>query len=355
LEKVIWHRVPGPGWPEVADFASYHYLAGRMLRARRFDIVHSVGCNVPRADVIAIQNIQPAKRKVLKQFESRERVSVARRMTRELYLRVTSRAERRVYSFWKGCMMPMFLPVSKGTEAELRSWYEIGQAGVRVVPNAADTRVFQPIPEVLRRQWRAENGVREDAVLLMFAGGEWARKGLELAISAVGKLAEGDVQLYVAGEDADRERYRELARRHHVESDVIFGGFRSDIATALAAADIFVFPSWYEAFSLATIEAAACGLPVVATRVNGVEELVQPGITGELVEHDGEAIARVLAPLVANKSLRRTMGLQARRRVEECYTWDRVAAMTEDAYLSHLESARCRSKLVPTAPQLTGA
>ena len=74
LEKVRWHRVRGPGWPEIADFASYHATVGRMLNAGSFEIVHSIGCNAPRASVITIQNIQPAKRKILQRLGREERV-----------------------------------------------------------------------------------------------------------------------------------------------------------------------------------------------------------------------------------------------------------------------------------------
>lgn len=336
LQKVRWHRVPGPGWPEVMDFVSYHFTTGRMLRARRFDIVHSIGCNVPRADVVTIQNVQPAKRRMMKQFGGYERVSMVRRFTRMLYLRVTCAVERRLYTYRPGYRSPTFLPVSRGTEAELRAHYHIGPAVVRVVPNAADTGVFHPIPEAERREWRERNGIRPDGTMLIFSGGEWVRKGLDDAIRGVARLDRADVQLFVAGDDPDRERYRLLASELGVGEKVVFGGFRRDIATALAAADVFLFPSHYEAFSLATIEAAACGLPVVATRINGAEDFIQPHVTGEFIAHDAEQIAAVLEPLVNDAGLRRRMGDNARLLVERHYTWDRVAAMTEEAYREHL-------------------
>ena len=176
--------------------------------------------------------------------------------------------------------------------------------------------------------------------MLIFSGGEWARKGLEDAMGGVARLNRENVALFVAGDDPDRERYKRLAGELGVGGKVVFGGFRRDIATALAAADVFVFPSWYEAFSLATIEAAACGLPIVATRINGTEDFIQPGETGEFIDHDAERIAAVLRPLVDDVSLRRTMGENARRLVERSYTWDHVAAMTEEAYRDYLRGPR---------------
>ncbi len=344
LQKILWHRVPGPGWPEVADFASYHSTAGWMLGAQQFDIVHSIGCNVPRADVVTIQNVQPAKRRIMERFGRDERVSRLRQLTRMLYLRATSAAEYRLYTHRANRQPPMFLPVSRGTEAELRANYDIGPAMVRVIPNAADTAVFHPISESERQVWRERNGIASNGVMLIFAGGEWVRKGLDDAIRGIAQLDRPNVQLFVAGDDPDRARFRQLAQEIGGDGKVVFGGFRSDIATAMAASDIFLFPSCYEAFSLATIEAAACGLPIVATKINGTEDFIEPRVTGEFVERDAEQIAAVLRPLVDDVGLRRTMGSNARVLVEQRYTWDRVAAMTEAAYFEHLNGRQhCES------------
>lgn len=338
LDAVRWHRVPGPTWPEVADFASYHALVNRWLERHDFDIVHSIGCNTLAANVITIQNIQPAKMKVLQWQARRERVSPARRFTRWLYLRTTSRAERTLYTARPGRPAPLFLPVSRGVAAELCEHYAIGDAPVRIVPNAADTDLFRPITPGQRQSWRAAQGMglREEDAVAIFCGGEWGRKGLDLAIAALAKIPRPEAKLFVAGDDPDRERFQAMAAGLGLSRRVLFGGFRADIATALAASDLFLFPSHYEAFSLASIEAAACGLPIVAPRINGTEDLIRPGETGEFIEHDAGQIAAVLEPLLANASRRCELGANARRLVETQFTWDRVAALTEEAYREHL-------------------
>jgi glycosyltransferase involved in cell wall biosynthesis len=115
---------------------------------------------------------------------------------------------------------------------------------------------------------------------------------------------------------------------------VVFGGFRKDVERAMGSADFFLFPSYYEAFSLATIEAAACRLPIVGTKINGTEDFIVPGETGEFVKHDPADIAAVLERLVSNPERLAEMGKAARRRVEEEYTWDHIADMTESVYRS---------------------
>jgi UDP-glucose:(heptosyl)LPS alpha-1,3-glucosyltransferase len=326
LEKICWHRVPGPGWPEVADFWSYHQLANRMLRNNNFDIVHSIGCNTLMANVITIQNIQPAKQKILREFRSVENISPLRKFTRWLYLKTTAAAEKKLYT---NARRKIFLPVSRGVEAELRSHYNIGTQPVKIIPNAADCEVFHPISSADRVAWRRSFGIGAGEPLAIFSGGEWARKGLDLAISAVGMTPE--LKLFVAGEDVDRARFEKQAARE-APGRIIFGGFCKDVARVMASGDLFLFPSRYEAFSLATIEAAACGLPIIASRINGTEDFIQEGVNGQFLPFDAERIAGILRALLKEPQRLQSMGACARKSVLENYTWDEVANRTEKAY-----------------------
>jgi hypothetical protein len=108
------------------------------------------------------------------------------------------------------------------------------------------------------------------------------------------------------------------------------------IRTVGWAADFFIFPSHYEAFSLATLEAAASGLPILTTRINGTEELVRPGVNGEFVSKSPDDIAMKVDALLAGHGCLKAMGEAARRIVMEEYTWDRVTELTEAAYRKSL-------------------
>src|SRR5471030_2180260 len=74
LGLIHWHRIPGPSWPEVADFWTYQAIVNWQLRRYDFDIIHSIGCNTQRANVVTIQNIQPAKRKILQSYAGQEKI-----------------------------------------------------------------------------------------------------------------------------------------------------------------------------------------------------------------------------------------------------------------------------------------
>jgi glycosyltransferase involved in cell wall biosynthesis len=334
LGLVRWHRIPGPGWPEVVDFSTYHCLVNRRLRHHNFDIIHSIGCNTLEADVVTIQNIQPAKEEITRQFGGH--VSLPRRFTRWLYHLRTCAAEKALYERSSGRSPLVFLPVSRGVERELRRCYQIGEAAVRIVPNAADAAHFHPLAPAARTAWRERNGFSGSDFLAVFSGGEWARKGLDFAIRSLAETPDPRLKLFVVGDDPDRQRFQRLAAELGVAARITFGGFRRDIAEVMGAGDVFLFPSHYEAFSLATIEAAACGLPVLASRINGTEDFIEPGVNGEFILRDPGSIRDVLTPLLARPDDARRMGERARQIVESTYTWDRVASLTEEAYAESL-------------------
>jgi UDP-glucose:(heptosyl)LPS alpha-1,3-glucosyltransferase len=109
-----------------------------------------------------------------------------------------------------------------------------------------------------------------------------------------------------------------------------FFGPRVDVERFYQASDVFVFPTQYETFSLVAYEAAATGLPVVATRVSGIEDLVVDGRTGFVVRRDTEDIAAALLQLV-QAQVRSRIGAEARSRATE-YTWQRSVASVLSAY-----------------------
>ncbi len=339
LSRIRWHRIPGVGWPEVADFLSFHWSTALAPRTADYDIIHSIGCNAREANVITIQNIQPVKARILKQFAREENVSPLRSATRSLYLHFTSAAEKRLYEGrLRNGKRPMFLPVSRGVQRELETSYAIKDAPIRIIPNAADCEIFKPFSISQKAAWRQRYGFLNEDSVAIFAGGEWARKGLDLAIKGLAGTDNKRIKLYVAGTDPDKDRFMAIARECGVQERVVFGGFQNNISEAYASADLFLFPSCYEAFSLATIEAAACGLPILASRINGAEDFVVPGVNGDFVRHDPTDIAEKLDINCREKDRLRTMGQEARRIVVQQYTWDKVSHDTEKAYADYLQN-----------------
>src|SRR5919204_507405 len=126
---------------------------------------------------------------------------------------------------------------------------------------------------------------RADCVLLFSALGHFERKGLPLLLDALGALRNPALKLVVVGGEADLvAAYRARTVRAGLDRQVKFIGLQRDVRPYLWAADAFVFPSAYEAFSLVAFEAAAAGVVLIATPVNGVREFLRDGDNGILVE-----------------------------------------------------------------------
>jgi UDP-glucose:(heptosyl)LPS alpha-1,3-glucosyltransferase len=285
------------------------------LHRRRFDVVLATGGDCLFADVTWAHFCTSAWLDVLRQGDVAMPTATLAQRLRALHYRtflwVASRIERHLYRRRKARSV---IAVSEGTRAELIRQYGAHPGQVTVVPNAADDRVRLPLPvrQRRRREIRAWHRIPDQAgVLLFVAAGDWKRKGLLLVLQAMALLDDPKTHLLVVGHD-DLALYKSEAQRLGIGPRAHFAGSTRSIEGYYAAADIFVYPSRYEAFSLVTLEAAAAGLPLVMTRINGAAELLRQGENGFLVRPDAHDIADRLRLLLGDASLLEYMGAAAR-------------------------------------------
>jgi len=208
------------------------------------------------------------------------------------------------------------------TEAELLvATYGRVSPPIHVIPNGVDVDRFRPPSDDERVKARADLGLEPDRTVAVFVGHEFERKGLPIAIEALGG-APG-VLLLVVGGSAEMIRGAEArARRLAVADRVVFAGQHPDPVPFLWASDVLVLPSAYEANALVVLEALACGLPVVSTRVGFAPDLVVDGDNGFLVDRDAGALAERLRRLDGDD-----LGewrVRARRTAER-YAWPEIA------------------------------
>ena len=120
-----------------------------------------------------------------------------------------------------------------------------------------------------------------------------------------------------------------------LEDNIYFLGNISDILPILQATTIFVRPSLTEGMSLAILEAMACGLPVVASDIEGNAEIIDNGKTGCLVPPtDSKALAETIEFLLSNPKIASEIGKNARKKTEKFYDWERIAYQTLEVYLT---------------------
>jgi glycosyltransferase involved in cell wall biosynthesis len=150
-------------------------------------------------------------------------------------------------------------------------------------------------------------------------------KGIGELLRAFSCLKQAEkLELWLVGAGDDEEEFKKHARRLGIQGRVKFLGFQEDVWRYLEAFDIYVHPSYHEAFSIALIEAAMTGKPTVATRVGGNPEIVNEK-TGILVEpKDVDSLKEGLQKLIDDPALRKSLGDAARKLAVEKYDFGKI-------------------------------
>jgi D-inositol-3-phosphate glycosyltransferase len=223
---------------------------------------------------------------------------------------------------------------SQGEKEMIVSLCGVPSQRITVVPCGVDTDVFRPLDKASIRR---DLGLAAKEQVVLFVGRIEPLKGIDVLLRAVSHLDGRFRVLVIGGDGKDLARKGELAAlaaELRIADKVTFLDAipHDDLPLYYNAADICVVPSYYESFGLVAVEAMACGVPVIASRVGGLKETVQDGQTGYLVPWlCPEPFAERLELLLNNEPLRRSLGREARVAAER-YHWSEVAARVEDVY-----------------------
>lgn len=156
-------------------------------------------------------------------------------------------------------------------------------------------------------------------------------------------------KLVLFGEGPERSAIERLVRQEGLEQNVVLAGARLDAASHLSGFDFTVLGSSQESFPNALMESMARGVPVVATRVGGVPELVRAGIDGTLIEFgEPEQLAAAMLEMLENPQMRRRMGIAAHKRVREMCSVEKMVNQTQELYKDLL--AKARPRITATTP-----
>jgi UDP-glucose:(heptosyl)LPS alpha-1,3-glucosyltransferase len=322
--RIIFHRVPMLNIVNSTRILSYAMLGPKGLKLGRYDLTHSHG-SIVGCDIITAHSCHRAGMDIRRRFKKN---MVGGKMNFGLADRIRLAIEH------ENCGKRRYkkvIAVSEGVKRELVRYYEVPEQDIVVIPNGVDLDEFNPTNRLRFREPLRENlGILPFAPVLIFVANEFDRKGLGVIIKALPLLKIPELRLLVLGGD-NRFPYLGLARKLGVDSQILFLGNVQQISRYYAASDLFVLPTFYEAFSVATLEAAATGLPLLVTKVNGTEELVQGGYNGYFVDRNPESIAGKLQILLSDTGELRKLGANARKSAEP-YSWDSIAERTLSVY-----------------------
>jgi UDP-glucose:(heptosyl)LPS alpha-1,3-glucosyltransferase len=172
------------------------------------------------------------------------------------------------------------ISLSEKINREIGEYYGYPADQISMIRNGVPSRGVTTPDQ--RKAARKELGIRQDEKIVLFVGTGWERKGLRFAIAAVESLSDSMVKLFVAGK-GNEKRY--------ASPSVRFLGSVSQMATIYDAADLILFPTTFDPFPLATLEALSAGLPVITTAANGVSEIMTPGVHGEVISEPSDIAA----------------------------------------------------------------
>jgi glycosyltransferase involved in cell wall biosynthesis len=174
-------------------------------------------------------------------------------------------------------------------------------------------------------------------------------KGLDLFLNAARQIRDRrqDVKFVIAGDGPLRDSLRTMARQLDLEDDVLFLGHRDDNCNTLALMDVFLLPSLSEGVPMALLEALALSRPVVASRVGGVPEVIEHDVSGILIDPgQPDELVRGCLALVDDRGRAERLGIAGRKRIEQRFSADAMAASVMEVYRALVRKERAQNDCV---------
>jgi glycosyltransferase involved in cell wall biosynthesis len=196
---------------------------------------------------------------------------------------------------------------------------------VLCVPSAVDTRRFRPLCS--RESVLQEFGLKSDARLLGMVAQMIPRKGHDVLFEALPAILQEHpkTQALLFGRGPLDEELRRRAGERGLKWNVHFLGFRHDLENIIPCLDLLVHPAYMEGLGVSLLEAASCGVPIVASQVGGIPEIVLDGVNGHLIKPgDSASLARLVVELLDRPERLIELGKAGRERVLEKFSIERM-------------------------------
>ncbi len=233
------------------------------------------------------------------------------------------------YAFSRGVV-----PVAVGEEVALSLKRLYGVQRSRVISNGIPTDHYAR-PQTSRQEWRTREGFGENDVLFVCVArfADQKNHALLLKAFAQGPASDPSALLILVGEGVLQEKLEQQTHELGIARQVHFLGVRSDIPELLGAMDVFALSSDYEGNPLSVMEAMAAGLPIAATAVGGVPNLLENGKEGFIVQPGNvQDLSNAMSLLLGNGELRQSLGKAAARRARENFDVSAMVQAYEEMY-----------------------
>jgi glycogen(starch) synthase len=243
--------------------------------------------------------------------------------------------------WWLGHEACRVLVCSSYMRWEVTRLLDLPAERVEVVPNGVHSSAWHATPRAITA---ARSRFAGAGPLLGYAGRLVYEKGVQDLVHAIPHLREQHpgLRVVIAGDGPHRPELQGEARKLKLHRAISFTGFLSEaeLPAVLAATDAVVVPSIYEPFGMVALEAAAAGAPLAVASTGGLNEIVEPGVTGvTFPAKDPRGLADAVGNLLSDETLARRVAAKARSMVAKRFSWGTVAARTATVYQAGVREA----------------
>lgn len=208
---------------------------------------------------------------------------------------------------------------------------------VTVVPNFVDCNVYSRATD---RKFRDKFAAEDEGILIHISNFRPVKRVEDVIGIFANVRKQRKARLLMVGDGPERPKAEWLANTHGIGADVLFVGKQNDMSQLLSVSDILLLPSELESFGLVALEAMACEVPVIATRVGGIPEVVRDGVDGFLYEiGDVQSMAKGCLSILGNPQLRETLGKSARDRATREFCASKIVLQYEELYRRTIQEA----------------
>ncbi len=327
--SIRYHHVPVQTRPGFLRPVSYRRACSEALKAVKYDVLSTHGCECPFEGVFWAHSVHRAwldHSSRLRSPFSPARIKQRLNPIHPILLRMEAEHFRkRRYR--------KVIALTADVQADLFRFYGVPDTDVVVIPDGYSPEEFSyPTAVGRREEMRSQLGYRAEDRVVVFVANELERKGFGPLLRAIASLKEDRVKLLAVGR-LDPQAYAGEIAQLGMQGRVKFTGPTREVARYYAASDLFALPTQYEAWGLVIVEAMACGLPVVTSRLAGAAITVCEGRNGSLLDNprDPAEIAAHLKPLVERGGLREEIAGSVAD-----YTWEKILLQFEGVLLETL-------------------
>lgn len=241
---------------------------------------------------------------------------------------------------FKDSRLQKVITVSHMVKEQIVERYCLPPGKIKVVYSGVDHNILNPTLKKKKNRFKKELGLPQNALILLFIGNEFARKGLQYLIQTVGSLPSHlPIILLVVGKDKHQERYRRLAQIQGCSHCVQFLGYQKDVGRLYATADLFVLPSMFDPIANVVLESLYSGTPVVTGSQVGASELIHHGINGFILsDYRPETLADAI--LTFYYSGKKQKMAEKAYQAAAAYRWDYHVDSIERIFLEVLDQKK---------------